>query len=836
MHSQKRLLKIAISLAMAATLLLSAIPAAATQVATPDSVTIAAITPATIMRYGAYTEFAVEVEYTLASADTGIIYLGFNSEKSSSFTLTDAAAVVKRGSGKVRLVASVTPTDWTANNGNSKYLNDLFNQYASGLIGGLIGDLFGGFIEDIFGDNFFSDLFETIFGEVAASFFDDIAAEIVNEAAQWLIPPDDQCFAAYVNLSEYPHDSSWTPLATDLYPYFGASQLPEINAVTDKISPGDPKLAPPSAPNTVWWCTHKKNDVVGEVAPFSDKLFDSPSRVYQRDLSYTAALLSASAYNADKKNLSTNYAPIANSRTYLDYFVRASLTNLGFTDIVTYNYYDDPKDVNYGIDNVAYAFGRKTIQVGGQSQSLVAVVVRGTYGPIENFLASSDWISDFNVLGMVQSGEGYHTGFNAATQKLMTNLSVYSQNYSTDKYFVTGHSRGAAVANLLSMKLHSDAGVPNDSIYAYCFATPDVALKDSADFVKGNFDNIHSICNVNDLVPKMPGILGGLAPVVKTLNKSFGIDFPLSNMIDTADGKRWDKYGNVGWFSSNDDAAYISLGVEHQPDIYIEYAKKSPVGGDPNAVHDAISLIQTIFCPVDVDVYDDTGTLAVRIRADKVTYPNGTRGAVAFVDGDSKYLIMTGEREFDVRVVATDAGELDYYSFTADAEKSKATENAAFENVKLAPGKTFNHSASLKTAKGAALLTLDANGNPAMSVNRDGTEIAYKPLTGSKPSRSDSSGGMLSPMMFALIALGGALLIASAVFLILRQRKRRSRAAAQRPRPPYGSPYGSGHGDDGFTDYRNAPHGSGSGGSSDYDDFNIGSSRGGGSNDSSDFW
>ena len=58
---------------------------------------------------------------------------------------------------------------------------------------------------------------------------------------------------------------------------------------------------------------------------------------------------------------------------------------------------------------------------------------------------------------------------------------------SNVKYFVTGHSRGAAVANLVEYKLDPKVGKQN--VYGYNFAVPDTGVVGKGTNVKG-FNNI----------------------------------------------------------------------------------------------------------------------------------------------------------------------------------------------------------------------------------------------------------------------------------------------------------------------------------------------------------
>ncbi len=106
-----------------------------------DSISIISVTPNSGLTPGILTAFVVNIEYELASVDSGEVNVGFNTDEVGRYTMIIAArALVGKGSGTHQFNVTVVTRDW----GNA-------------------GD-----------------------------------------------------FSVYVNLSENPHEPSWTPLATDI--------------------------------------------------------------------------------------------------------------------------------------------------------------------------------------------------------------------------------------------------------------------------------------------------------------------------------------------------------------------------------------------------------------------------------------------------------------------------------------------------------------------------------------------------------------------------------------------------------------------------------------------
>lgn len=149
------------------------------------------------------------------------------------------------------------------------------------------------------------------------------------------------------------------------------------------------------------------------------------------------------------------------------------LTMLGFDSdsIRGYNYDIEQK---YEDHKVAFVFGTKRSPAEADSQSghvVVAIAIRGTR-PLP------EWISDFTT-----GTDTEHVGFNTAMKEVYDCFLDYCSQQNIDlqkdnvKIWLTGHSRGAGVANLLGAKLLTTGRVKNEEdLYAYTYACPLVTL------------------------------------------------------------------------------------------------------------------------------------------------------------------------------------------------------------------------------------------------------------------------------------------------------------------------------------------------------------------------
>ncbi|MCR5481600.1 MAG: lipase family protein [Clostridia bacterium] len=162
-------------------------------------------------------------------------------------------------------------------------------------------------------------------------------------------------------------------------------------------------------------------------------------------------------------------------------------------------------------DTAGYSFAQRRIFAQGRACNLVAVVVRGTFG--------GEWYGNFDIGDGSEArsdiGEILHSGFSKAELELEKNLDAYMKSISCTKQntiiLVTGHSRGAAVANILAYSLaRHEKYAPQEVIYAYTFACPNTVFTDAAGSgkpaagIEKNCGNIFNILNPSDFITYLP--------------------------------------------------------------------------------------------------------------------------------------------------------------------------------------------------------------------------------------------------------------------------------------------------------------------------------------------
>ena len=199
-----------------------------------------------------------------------------------------------------------------------------------------------------------------------------------------------------------------------------------------------------------------------------DSMFLSDSAEESLPLLRASAEFSRSAYSEEK--------------------VISELQRNGFTDVAT-RYYDGGKHT------CAAAIGWKEIaDRDGNPKRLIAVLCRGT-------VTGAEWASNF-AMGL---GD-FHFGFYQAAEQVYQWLCedylepLLAQGVQAEDILIwtTGHSRGAAAANLLAGYFLEDR-FSERQVYCYTFASPNV--------VRGGDvrrDNIHNYILGGDLVARVP--------------------------------------------------------------------------------------------------------------------------------------------------------------------------------------------------------------------------------------------------------------------------------------------------------------------------------------------
>ena len=177
-------------------------------------------------------------------------------------------------------------------------------------------------------------------------------------------------------------------------------------------------------------------------------------------LSSQVAISSASWYGEEEDQYEVDYSN--NSHNVVDF-----LKKMDFKDVSTNKYYTLEKEENSG----AVAVGHKTITTSGKTYTLLAVIPRSAG-------YKQEWVGNFNV-----GDSGIHDGFKAARDEMLRYVKKYIQDNNIEgnlKVWTVGHSRGAAVSNMLGAffagggieYFGNSVSITPEDVYCYTYATP----------------------------------------------------------------------------------------------------------------------------------------------------------------------------------------------------------------------------------------------------------------------------------------------------------------------------------------------------------------------------
>ena len=207
------------------------------------------------------------------------------------------------------------------------------------------------------------------------------------------------------------------------------------------------------------------------------------ARSYEKDVAEMAAIFAMLAYDEYTIDSESGqyYTKDKRDKNPMPICLQSRLYAEGYRAVESRNYANkNEHDISY---TLAYRFVNK-------DEVQVAVILRGT--------DSAEWRGNMDV------GRGSrHESFEKANQSLQKDVLVYirEHNLANIIFFITGHSRGAAVANLFAADLNQNAAAfksKTNNVFCYTFATPNNTTTPTKD------KNIFNFTFDDDFVPQVP--------------------------------------------------------------------------------------------------------------------------------------------------------------------------------------------------------------------------------------------------------------------------------------------------------------------------------------------
>lgn len=299
------------------------------------------------------------------------------------------------------------------------------------------------------------------------------------------------------------------------------------------------------------------------------------------------------------------------------------------------------------------------------TKPLVVVDVRGS-------VTISDWIND-----VMTQFDSENNRFAAFADEIFTNVENYlsSTGVQNPIILVTGHSMGAAIANILAARLNGIMDPGN--VYAYTFATPRTVNEAVSGNQAVNYPNIFNILNSNDVVTYVP-------------SSFFSID------------EHWRRHGidlyiNMPYSESRETDI---LGMPcHSMSVYLNWLNSSEVLSlqemltlsEEARVRGLLPIIVKIKCPVGVTIKDSNGNIiGYESQQENAVYPDMLdNGVMSWIeeDGAKMFFIPSIADAASIEIEAYDYGSMNFTVGSVDA--STESEIKTLNNISLYPGKEF---------------------------------------------------------------------------------------------------------------------------------------------------
>ena len=229
-------------------------------------------------------------------------------------------------------------------------------------------------------------------------------------------------------------------------------------------------------------------------------LIDGSNKTYSQELAKLSMLYSADIY----KNLYVEFksGTTGGSDTATNLGKKLGLQNVKSYTLKASSYSVDKDDIT------EFFVGHKKFVYNGVTREIIIVAVRGTNDTnaewSSNFDVGADTKEYYNAMGKNHpdwKNKANHKGFDVTANRVYDKLTSYISQYvdanAQTSILVTGHSRGAAVANILGQMFTDNTSYKT---YGYTFAAPNTTTAKNA----GNYKNIFNIINKDDIIPYLP--------------------------------------------------------------------------------------------------------------------------------------------------------------------------------------------------------------------------------------------------------------------------------------------------------------------------------------------
>ena len=438
--------------------------------------------------------------------------------------------------------------------------------------------------------------------------------------------------------------------------------------------------------------------------------------VFSHDLKYFAKAQNSTQFSPELAHLMMTFANAA----YTKENIKRAYSQLGLWQYDS-KYYDE-NFAEYGTEKAPFNVG---YVVDDSGTKCVLVTIRGSGNPFDASQGTLDWLGNISLKAVEKDGYYVNENFYNTMRNIYSELDSYIfkhfnqkiEDLKNTKFFITGHSRGAAVGNLLEKEIGKAVG--KEHVYGYNFAVPD-SVYEYKSSLSQDYENIFNLSHIQDVVSYLPSLL--VFPEQWTEN------------TDCV----YSKHGITVWF---DDGQLDSLGLEAHVDgqkYYINYLRnryplssyitETDLAVDVHPLNPSVFTgrykVYSSYCPVDVELVDENGTVIASIVNGEVDYHDSHFGEIVIVtEGDHKSFAVPANSNYSLRLIGSDAGTMDYYISEVDIVNREVVTTKGFEGVSLVKGKEmYCPITDYSNANDTQLFVLNEN-SITQEILTNGTEV-----------------------------------------------------------------------------------------------------------------
>ncbi len=372
------------------------------------------------------------------------------------------------------------------------------------------------------------------------------------------------------------------------------------------------------------------------------------------------------------------------------------------------------------ISQPAYSVWYKLTYDFNQPHLEILMAIRGT-----EKIWSADALTDLKSVhdGFTEAGtycfNALKTAKNTIASKLETAGFDMAFTAANTKYYITGHSLGAACAGIVGLKMIDNARAWPDSTFVYTYASPRYSFYG----LDGNsVPGLFNLVNTLDAVPRIPQNMY-VDPVQAYIN-----DIPMVTPLGRAGTSLYftptesneafmtsinNLYGECPWDT------FLPL-KSHMTPIYLSYILSAQ---SMSSIDQVFSRLVRVHCPVEVEVYDPDGELCAYTSNGEVTYPTYSAVRIVIIE-DEKFIELPDDGEYTIKYIGTDSGTMNVEDQIYDVESGEVESEKCFENVVLEEGKTFESVVDTTEEEvDTELYVINGGGTAVAEVLEDGTEV-----------------------------------------------------------------------------------------------------------------